>query len=456
MNFIEMMAAPFFECLVLVAIHTYLGIHVLRRRVIFVDLALAQTAALGTTAGVMLGIMPDTSASLVFSIVFTFLAAGIFALTRMRNDRIPQEAVIGLFYAIAAALAVLVVQKTPGAEHLESILVGSILWVRWEDVGIAALAYGVIGVVHFVFRKQFLMISEDPDKAFAQGMNVRLWDFLFYVTFGLVISFSVRVAGVLLVFVFLVAPAIMAFMVTNRLRSQLAIGWAMGTLVTVLGLVLSYRIDLPSGPTVVAFYGVVLALGAVVVFVANAERRTRALLRAVAGTVAAALVGLGVYGFGGLLAASSLAQSEDGHGHAAVAQNSEEEQKIREEALREEPSFDDVALLRGRTGDSVPVVVLKKYLAFDDVEKRLRFIEEQLVKDKTTGYALLICFLSQEDTPVFFRSQALDLLKTQPGHSDFGYNAEASPSENKPALDKMIEVLLGGGRLTASVLNTSR
>jgi len=134
MSIFELMAAPFAECLILVGIHTYLGIHVLRRRVIFVDLALAQTAALGTTVGFLFGILPDTPASLVFSLTFTFIAAGVFALTRIRSDRVPQEAAIGLFYAIAAAMAVLVVEKTKGSEHMESILVGGLLWVKWSDV----------------------------------------------------------------------------------------------------------------------------------------------------------------------------------------------------------------------------------------------------------------------------------------------------------------------------------
>ena len=161
MGILDIMAAPFAECMVLVAIHTYLGIHVLRRRVIFVDLALAQTAAVGTTVGFLFGIMPETTAALIFSMVFTFMGAAIFALTRIRSDRVPQEAVIGLFYAIMAATAVLVVQKTHGAEHMDDILVGSLLWVKWSDVGIAAVAYIFIGAIHYIFRKQFLLISEN-------------------------------------------------------------------------------------------------------------------------------------------------------------------------------------------------------------------------------------------------------------------------------------------------------
>ena len=258
MSVFELMLAPFVECLILVGIHSYLGLHVIRRRVIFVDLALAQIAALGTTVGVVFGLMPDTGAAFVFSLTFCLLGALLFTVTRVRHDRIPHEAVIGLVYAITAALAILVVQKTRGSEHLDSILVGSLLWVKWSDIIAAGVASSLIGALQWIFWKRFLLISDFPEKAYRQGVNVRLWDFLFYASFGFVITISTRVAGVLLVFVFLVAPAIMAVMITRRFGRQLIVGWLSGTVVTVLGLYLSYYLDLPSGPTVVAFYGVVL------------------------------------------------------------------------------------------------------------------------------------------------------------------------------------------------------
>jgi zinc/manganese transport system permease protein len=148
MNVFQLMLAPFVECLVLVGIHSYLGLHVIRRRIIFVDLALAQIAALGATVGFLFGIQPGTRGSFIFALTFCILGAAVFSMTRMRHDRVPQEAVIGLVYAITAALAILVVEKTKGAEHLEDLLVGSLLWVKWSDVAWAALAYAVIGAVH--------------------------------------------------------------------------------------------------------------------------------------------------------------------------------------------------------------------------------------------------------------------------------------------------------------------
>ena len=152
----DIMAPAFFECLILVGIHSYLGLHVIRRKVIFVDLALAQIAALGTTVGFLFGIMPDTTGAYWFSLLFTFIVAGVFSISRIRHEKIPQEAVIGLAYAIAASVAILVIDKAPhGAEHIKEILTGSILWVKWETIRDAAIVYSFVGIFHFIFRKQF-------------------------------------------------------------------------------------------------------------------------------------------------------------------------------------------------------------------------------------------------------------------------------------------------------------
>ena len=165
---------------------------------------------------------------------------------------------IGLTYAIAASVAILAIDKAPhGAEHIKEILTGSILWVKWETIRNAAIVYSFIGLFHFIYRKQFILISEKPEKAYKEGMNVRFWDFLFYVSFGVVITHSVGTAGVLLVFVFLVVPAITSMLITNVLWKQLVIGWTMGVIVSIVGLYLSYIGDLPSGPTVVSFYGLI-------------------------------------------------------------------------------------------------------------------------------------------------------------------------------------------------------
>jgi zinc/manganese transport system permease protein len=299
MDIALLMLAPICECLVLVGIHSYLGIHVIRRGVIFIDLALAQIAALGAAVGILFGLMPDSTSAFIYSILFTFLGAGVFSVTRFRSSRIPQEAVIGLVYAIAAAAAILFIDRAPqGSEHLKEILVGRIVWVRWGEVASAAIAYALVGLIHVLVGKRFMIISKDPEAAYLQKMHVRLWDFIFYMTFGFVISFSVSVAGVLLVFVFLVVPAIAAILITDRLLWQLVIGWSMGATVTIAGMLISYFMNLPSGPAIVVLYGLALVAVATVVYVVRAREWTRAALRVALVAAAAAALILAMAGIG--------------------------------------------------------------------------------------------------------------------------------------------------------------
>src|SRR3989304_6655301 len=207
---VKWMLVPFLACLVLSSMRIYLGIHVIARKVIFVDLALAQIAALGATYAVTLGYDPnsDSLAVALFSLAFTFVGAGAFAIARMRRERVPQEAFIGIIYAVASAAAILILSKSAtGGEEVKHMLVGDILLVSLPTVTNIAILYGCIGIFHVIFRKQFLTISLDPEAAEAFGMKVRLWDVLFYMSFGVVIVKSVAIAGVLLVFSYLVVPA---------------------------------------------------------------------------------------------------------------------------------------------------------------------------------------------------------------------------------------------------------
>ncbi len=291
----DIMGPAFFECLILVGIHSYLGLHVIRRKVIFVDLALAQIAALGTTVGFLFGIMPGTQGAYWFSLTFTIIGAGVFSVSRIRHEKIPQEAVIGLVYAIAAAVSILVIDKAPhGAEHIKELLTGSILWVKWGTIKTAAIVYAFVGLFHFIFKDKFILISEHSEKAYEQGFSVRFWDFLFYVSFGIVITHSVGTAGVLLVFVFLVVPAITSMLITDVLWKQLLIGWTMGLFVTVAGLYISYIADLPSGPTVVAFYGLVLTIVAIGLYLFNAQKKSRAFTNVAIGLGVSLLIVFGI------------------------------------------------------------------------------------------------------------------------------------------------------------------
>ncbi len=257
--------APFVASLILTGIHAYLGVHVVERGVIFVDLALAQIAALGTTIAVLSGIDPHSETAYVVSLAFTFIGAAVFSTIRGQRARIPQEAVIGISYAVASAAAILAMSKSvEQTEHLKEMLVGNILTVSWLEVQKTALLYGAIGVFHYLCRRKFLLISMRPEEAEAQGISVRFWDFLFYASFGFVVTSSVAIAGVLLVFCYLIVPSVAAMLYAERIGPRLAIGWTMGTLVSALGCYLSVRIDLPTGATMVCTFGLVLIVMAAV------------------------------------------------------------------------------------------------------------------------------------------------------------------------------------------------
>ena len=194
---------PLVACLVIVAIHSYLGLHVIAREVIFVDLSLAQMAALGSTVAILAGSQPDSRAAFLYALGFTTLGAALFALTRSdEKGRVPQEAIIGIVYVVASAAAILVADRTPrGGEAIKDILVGSLLWVTWPTIIRLAASMPWSGSFHWVLRRRFLTISFEPETALAQGWRIRWWDFWFYLSFGIVITFSVpdrgRAAGVL-------------------------------------------------------------------------------------------------------------------------------------------------------------------------------------------------------------------------------------------------------------------
>jgi len=268
-SILEFLAAPFAASLILTGIHAYLGVHVVERGVIFVDPSLAQIAALGATIALLLPISGgDPHAPVVYwiSLAFTFLGAAIFSMVRVKRARIPQEAIIGISYAVASGAAILAMSKaTSESEHLKDMLVGNILAVSWDEVRKTALLYGAIGLFHYIFRRQFLAISMDHDRTQPlRGFSVRFWDFLFYASFGFVVTSSVAIAGVLLVFCYLIVPSVAAMLYADSIGRRLAIGWAMGTVVSALGVYLSLKLDLPTGATIVCTFGIVLILMAAV------------------------------------------------------------------------------------------------------------------------------------------------------------------------------------------------
>src|SRR5213075_521823 len=259
MEILPFLLAPFLASLILTGIHAYLGVHVVERGVIFVDLALAQIAALGATIAILVGMDPHGQGAYWLSLAFTFVGAAIFAFARTRRGHIPQEAFIGIAYAVASAAAILAMSKATGeTEHLKDMLVGNILAVSRHDVIKTAVLYGVVGIFHYIFRRRFLLISTDPERAEAEGMSIRFWDFLFYASFGFVVTSSVAIAGVLLVFCYLIVPSVGAMLFADQVGPRLAIGWTMGTLVSALGVYFSVLLDLPTGAAIVCTFGAVL------------------------------------------------------------------------------------------------------------------------------------------------------------------------------------------------------
>jgi zinc/manganese transport system permease protein len=261
----EFLLPPFVACLILTGIHAYLGIHVVERKVIFVDLALAQIAALGTAFGVILGFEYGDTQSYLSGLGFAVVGALILAFTRMRDERVPHEAIIGIVYAVSAAAFILLMDRAPeGAEQIKGMLIGSILFVNWQKVFMTALLYGLIGIFHYIFRHKFITISVNPDEAYRQGMKVRVWDFLFYVSFGFVVTSSVIIAGVLLVFSYLVVPSVCAILFSGNFKTRLIIGWILGFLASLLGILASVAFDLPTGAAIVCTFGLILILSGII------------------------------------------------------------------------------------------------------------------------------------------------------------------------------------------------
>jgi zinc/manganese transport system permease protein len=228
----------------------------------------SQIAALGATIALLMPVSGgDPHAPVVYwiSLAFTFLGALVFSTIRSKRARIPQEAIIGICYAVASAAAILAMSKaTSESEHLKDMLVGNILAVSWFDVGKTAALYGAVGLFHYIFRHKFLAISMDPKRAEAEGISLRTWDFLFYASFGFVVTSSVAIAGVLLVFCYLIVPSVAAMLYADSIGKRLAIGWTMGTVVSALGVYLSLHMDLPTGATIVCTFGAVLIIMAAV------------------------------------------------------------------------------------------------------------------------------------------------------------------------------------------------
>ena len=297
---VEFLWVPFLACLVLTGIHVYLGLHVLARGIIFVDLALAQVAALGITVALLAGHPIQSGAAYWYALAFTLAGSLLFAVSRTHRAPIPQEAIIGIVYAVSAAIAILVIDRVPqGNELIKQLLVGSILTVTLREVGTLALLYVIMGSLHWTIRRPLLEISLDPEAAISKGRWVRWWDFVFYASFGFVVTSSVQIAGVLLVFSYLIVPAAIAALLVRSVSARLALGWGLGFVVSLLGLVASATWDLPTGATVVTTFGVSMAAVAACLGLRILIQATRA--KGLSALTGAGIAALAVLALAGLL-----------------------------------------------------------------------------------------------------------------------------------------------------------
>jgi zinc/manganese transport system permease protein len=253
----DLLLAPFVAAMIILLTHAYFGLHIIQRGVIFVDLALAQIAALGGTVGFLLGAEPGSDTIYLFSFGFTLLGALIFSGTRMKESPVPQEALIGITYVVASAAVLLLAGLTSeGSEHIRESLTGSLIWVTWPVVGKMVLSYGAVGLFHFLFRRPLLAITFSPKR----DRRVFFWDLMFYASFGFAVTSSVNTAGVLMVFSVLVIPAVVAFFFTQRFSRALWVAYGVGTAAIVLGLFISFTLDWATGPVLVCSFGLFLLL----------------------------------------------------------------------------------------------------------------------------------------------------------------------------------------------------
>ena len=261
-------------CVLLPWLLVYLGLHVVQRGIIFIDIAMAQMASLGICVAILFRLNLESWTTFTIALGFTLIGAAIFSVTGKRASQIPQEAVIGIAYVVAAAAAVLLLSRAAeGDEEIKNMLIGNILLVTPREVWERFALFAAVGVFHFVFRRNFLLVSFDRDGAYRKGLRVRWWDFFFYAVFGLVVTSFVRVAGVLLVFSYLIVPAVCGINLARRTANRLLIGWFIALVGGVAGLFLSYWWDLPSGAAIVCTFGALLVLISLVALCRNRLQR---------------------------------------------------------------------------------------------------------------------------------------------------------------------------------------
>jgi zinc/manganese transport system permease protein len=414
---IDVQGLPFVACLVMLGLLSYVGIHVLKREVIFIDIALAQIAAVGAiSAHVVFHIHGHSIVAHGLAFGSTLIAAAFFATVRRKIKQIPLEAVIGVSYAVSAAAALFIVGVSPGGHvHIHEMLAGSILWATWSDVLWSAGVFAAAALCFYVFRGPFRAISEGYEDAVARGYGTLGWDFLFYALIGVVITTAVRTAGVVVVFAFLIIPATLSAIFASGWGARLAIGWGAGAVSSALGLTFASRYDFSVGPAIALFLG----LGLVVSGSLRALKVSRTMTAAVSLVVALALGWWFAFGgpasadmeaglesprdFGGAPSTGEITHSHD-HAFPAHEETSESSGSGR---VRE---VTDIQELR------------KRYRDAGDSEERSVVVCRLLELDLRAGARLALEFLDT-DPPLLFRLTVIEELEKASGF-DMGYDID--------------------------------
>ncbi|MFC1477127.1 metal ABC transporter permease [candidate division KSB1 bacterium] len=257
LDIILFLAPPITICILFAGILSYFGNHILTRGIIFIDIALAQIAALGTMIGLLLGFAEGARSLEIISLVFTLAIISVFAMTKFEKQVIPQEAIIGIIYGLGLGLATLLSEKIPGGSNfITKTITGNILWVTWDQVFWTFLLFAAIAVLHVLLRKHFVKISESRENLPYSIGKVRFYELIFYITFSIVVVRAVPIGGIFLVFTLLIAPTAMATLFTQNWTARFIWSWIIGILGSMAGIYISYTFNISNGPAIVCMLGV--------------------------------------------------------------------------------------------------------------------------------------------------------------------------------------------------------
>lgn len=263
MDTISFLAPPLTASIILVGILSYFGNHILTRGVIFVDIAVAQVAALGTMIGILLGASEGSFASSAVSLIFTLLVVSVFAISKFQHKELSQEVIIGIIYCMALALAYLLIDRVPGGSNfVQKTFTGAILWVTWSDILHISILFFIVGLIQFFLLKKTIMISEGRGKELGSTSH-KFIDIIFYISFGFIVVQAVKIGGIFVVFMFLIGPAATAVLLSSKWFMRFLLSFVIGILASIIGILVSYNYNFPNGPTIVCLLGIFLVLTAI-------------------------------------------------------------------------------------------------------------------------------------------------------------------------------------------------